>query len=161
MCLPTLSNKALKMPERVYSKAFSTTDQLVPTFRAETAPLHLDVSDLTSPDLASLRRNDPFMYYSIPSEKITALRCEDDNTPAGLDLPSKPSGSEIETKDNCSKKRTVSRQRRISTECHPDLLMGEMMSHADFMSSLEALESDSDDCDYLYDFLLSLDETSR
>jgi hypothetical protein len=161
MCHPTLSNKTVKTPERVHSKSFSTPDRLVPTFPAETAPQHLDVSELTSSDLALLRREDPFMYYSIPSVKIAALHCVDVHTPAGLALPPNPNGSEMESKNNSSTKRTVTRQRRISAECHPDILMEEMLADTNFMSSLEALESDMDDIDNLYDFLLTLDETSR
>jgi hypothetical protein len=161
MCHPTLSNKTVKTPERVHSKSFSTPDRLVPTFPAETAPQHLDVSELTSSDLALLRREDPFMYYSIPSVKIAALHCVDVHTPAGLALPPNPNGSEMESKNNSSTKRTVTRQRRISAECHPDILMEEMLADTNFMSSLEALESDMDDIDNLFDFLLTLDETSR
>lgn len=160
MCHPTLSKKTTKTPERVHSKSVSTPDRLVPTFPAERAPQHLDVSELTSSDLALLRRDDPFMYYSIPSVKIAALHCEDVHTPAGLALPPNPNGSEMESKDDSSTKRTVTRQRRISAECHPDIFMGEMFADTKFMSSVEALESDIDD-DNLYDFLLTLDETSR
>ncbi len=100
------------------------------------------------------------MYYSIPSVKIAALHCEDVHTPAGLALPPNPNGLEMESKDNSLTKRTVTRQRRISAECHPDIFMGEMFADTKFMSSAEALESDIDD-DNLYDFLLTLDETSR
>ena len=160
MCHPTLSKKTMKTLERVHSKSVSTPDWLVPTFPAKRAPQHLDVSELTSSDLALLRRDDPFMYYSIPSVKIAALHCEDVHTPAGLALPPNPNGSEMESKDDSSTKRTVTRQRRISAECHPDIFMGEMFADTKFMSSIEALEADIDD-DNLYDFLLTLDETSR
>ena len=101
------------------------------------------------------------MYYSIPSVKIAALHCEDVYTPAGLALPPNPNGSEMESTDKSSTKHTVTRQRRISAECHPDILMGEMFADTKFMSSLDSLESDIDDIDNLYDFLLKLDETSR
>ncbi|KAL7481234.1 hypothetical protein ACHAW6_006909 [Cyclotella cf. meneghiniana] len=140
MCLPTLSNETMKMLKRVHSKAFSTKHQIVPTFPVETAPQHMDVSDLTSSNLASLKRNDPFMYYSIPSAKNAALHCE-------------------KSKRNSSTELSVTRQRRISTECHPDLLLEKMLTDTNFTASLKELDSYSDIGDDLYDFLLSLDET--
>ncbi|KAL7475551.1 hypothetical protein ACHAW6_001460 [Cyclotella cf. meneghiniana] len=140
MCLPTLSSETMKMLKRVHSKAFSTKHQIVPTFPVETTPQHIDVSDLTSSDLASLKRNDPFMYYSIPSAKNAALHCEN-------------------SKRFSSTKLSVTRQGRISTECHPDLLMEKIFTDTNLMASLKDLDSYSDDGDDLYDFLLSLDET--
>ena len=149
MCIPTLSNETVKAPKRVHCKALSTKHQIVPTFPVERAPQHMDVSDLTSSDLASLKRNDPFMYYSIPSAKNAALHCEDVSMFVGLE----------KSKRNSSTALSVTRQRRISTECHPDLLLEKMFADTNFMASLKDLDSHGDDCDDLYDFLLSLDET--
>ncbi|KAL7475556.1 hypothetical protein ACHAW6_001469 [Cyclotella cf. meneghiniana] len=125
MCLPILSNETTKKPKRVHSKKFATKNQIVQTFPVETAPQHMDVSDLTSSDLASLKRNDPFMYYSIPSARKAALHCEDDFMFVDLE----------KSKCNTSTELTVTRQRRISTECHPDLLMEQMFTDTNFMAS--------------------------
>ncbi|KAL7486340.1 hypothetical protein ACHAW6_011934, partial [Cyclotella cf. meneghiniana] len=125
MCLPILSNVTMKKPKRVHSKKFSTKHQIVPTFPAETAPQHMDVSDLTSSDLASLKRNDPFMYYSIPSAKNAALHCEDYSMFVDLEKSKRNSLTEV----------SVTRQRRISTECHPDILMEKMFTDTNFIAS--------------------------
>ncbi len=158
MCHQTLPNETMKMPKRVHSKAFSTTSRIVPTFPVETAPQHMDVSDLTSSDLASLKRNDPFMYYSIPSVKNAALRCRDASL---TDLRSSRKGSEIKSICNSLRKIPVTRQRRISMECHPDLLVEEMFVDTEFMASLQDRDSSRDEGDDLYDFLLSLDEAPQ
>lgn len=155
MCHQTLSNETMKMPKLVHSKALSTTARIVPTFPAETAPQHMDVSDLTSSDLASLKRNDPFMYYSIPLVKNAALHCKDVSM---TDEMPNMKCSELNSTRNLSTKVSVMRQRRISMECHPDLLMEEMFT-GDNLTSLHQGDSYSDDADGLYDFLLSLDET--
>ena len=63
------------------------------------------------------------------------------------------------SKRNSSTELSVTRQRRISMECHPDLLLEEMFADTNFMASLKDLDSYSDDGDDIYDFLLSLDET--
>ncbi len=89
------------------------------------------------------------MYYSIPSAKNAALHCEDDSIFVDLE----------KSKRNSSTKLSVTRQRRISTECHPDLLLEKMLTDTNFMASLKELDSYSDNGDDLYDFLLSLDET--
>ncbi len=158
MCHLTLSNGTMQVSKRVRSKAFSDTARIVPTFPAETAPQHMDVSNLTSIDLASLKRSDPFMYYSIPGAKNAALHCKDVSM---TDLPSDRNDSEMILKRNVSTKSSVPRKRRISVECHPDVLLEEMFTDTNFTSSLKDLDSCSDDSDDLYDFLLSLDETSQ
>ena len=98
------------------------------------------------------------MYYSIPGVKNAALHCKDVSM---TDLPSDRNDSEMILKRNLSTKRSVPRRRRISVECHPDVLLEEMFTDTNFMSSLKDLDSCSDDSDDLYDFLLCLDETSQ
>ncbi|KAL3799797.1 hypothetical protein HJC23_010447 [Cyclotella cryptica] len=156
MCLPTPSD------EKHLSNALSTTDRIVPTFPVEAASQQLEMTYVTSSDLAALKRNDPFMYYSIPSVKNAALHCKDVSVPL-VDVPSRrhASFSEIKSKDNALTKCVVTRQRRLSMECHPDLLMEEMLADANFMASLSQSESANDPEDDLYDFLLALHETSR
>ena len=63
------------------------------------------------------------------------------------------------SKRNSLTEVSVTRQRRISTECHPDLLMEKMFTDTNFIASSKKLASYSDDGDDLSDFLLSLDET--
>ena len=86
------------------------------------------------------------MYYSIPSVRNAALHGKDVDASL-LDVPSRSTSVDSE----CPK-RSVTRQRRISTECHPDLLLEEMFADQEFMSSLNQLKSDvsvlsEDSCD--------------
>ncbi|KAL7474629.1 hypothetical protein ACHAW6_000597 [Cyclotella cf. meneghiniana] len=156
MCRTTSSNKS------VLSKLFPTADRIVPTFPIETAHQQLNITHLTSSDLAALKRNDPFMYYSIPSVKNVALNCKDVNASL-LNVPSSRHShcSEVKSKENASTKCTVTRQRRLSVECHPDVLMEALLADSDVMSSLKQVESGNDDEDELYDFLFALHETAR
>jgi hypothetical protein len=135
---------------------------MVPTFPIEIAPQRLNTTDLTSSDLAALKRNDPFMYYSIPSVKNVDLHCKDVNAPLLNVTSSRHSNcSEIKSKENASTKCLVTRQRRLSVECHPNFLMEGLLAVPDGMPSLQQLDSGNRDGDYLYEFLFTLHETAR
>ena len=151
MCLATSSSKSVPSKE-----VCSTTDGIVPTFPVEPAPQQLDITDLTSSDLARLRRDDPFMYYSIPSVNNAALHLENVSATA-LHSPSSQHSSETKSNhDNASTKQMVTRQRRLSLECHHDSFMEEMLAGDDFKTTVKQPESDKDDGDDLYYFLLTL-----
>ncbi|KAL3782061.1 hypothetical protein HJC23_006289 [Cyclotella cryptica] len=62
--------------------------------------------------------------------------------------------SETESQRDVSSKRTVSRRTRISTECHPDLLMEDMFPNTDFAASFDQLKLDDGNA---YDLLFPLD----
>jgi hypothetical protein len=125
------------------------TVQVVPTFRVETAPQQIDIASLTSSDLDSLKVDDAFMYYSIPSEKRAALKHDDEQ--------------DFETTNASSNTITATRRTRLSTECHPDLLLEELFNDEEFMSSFNALSVKDDDSsdDLVYDYLLSLNEATH
>ncbi|KAL7515863.1 hypothetical protein ACHAWX_000938 [Stephanocyclus meneghinianus] len=164
MCILTQSSNAKTIPKRVRSKRLSTTDLTVLTFPDEAAPQLLAVTDITPSDLATLKARDPFMYYSIASVQNASLHLADVDESVAVDLVTKQISnySDMNFAQNASTKRTVSRKQRISTECHPDLLMRDMLRNDEVMASFESLKLDSDDADdLLYDFLLSLDEPSR
>lgn len=161
MCILTHPNNAKTIPKRVRSKRVSTTDLTVLTFPNEAAPQLLDVTGITSSDLATLKKTDPFMYYSIASVQNATLLFTDVEESLAFDLVTKQNSSEMNLRMDASIKHTVHRKQRISTECHPDLLLEQMFLNDDIMASSESLELDSDDGDDLYDFLLSLDEPSR
>jgi hypothetical protein len=111
---------------------FEEVTFIVPTFPKEsTKALEVCPSTLSSQDLALLKEQDSFMYYSIPSTRNKAT------------LNSLPV-SEMEGS------RKIKRQSRISFECHPDLLFEDVTSES----------SNQDDCDEESDsnFILSLCE---
>lgn len=74
-----------------------------PTFKKPCLKHEVCPKDLSSQDLASLKKKDPFLYYSIPSIRIAAVL-------------NKQPVLEAETSK-------VRRQSRLSFECHPDLLL--------------------------------------
>jgi hypothetical protein len=89
------------------------------------------------------------MYYSIPSEKRAALKHDDEQ--------------DFETTNASSNTITATRRTRLSTECHPDLLLEELFNDEEFMSSFNALSVKDDDSsdDLVYDYLLSLNEATH
>jgi hypothetical protein len=88
---------------------------VVPTFRKE-RPRSVDVSSLSQSELAKLKTEDPFMYFSIPTVRIAELSGKDVDVPlAG----------------------TVSRMQRITAEIHPDILVEDIVHDANLMERLE------------------------
>jgi hypothetical protein len=150
MCIVSRNNFTKPLAECSSSKTNpGVTVQVVPTFRVETAPQQIDIASLTSSDLDSLKVDDAFMYYSIPSEKRAALKHDDEQ--------------DFETTNASSNTITATRLTRLSTECHPDLLLEELFNDEEFMSSFNALSVKDDDSsdDLVYDYLLSLNEATH
>ena len=140
------------------------TNVFIPTFPGERAPQQMDVTSLTSSELSDLKSDDPFMYYSISSVRNATQRGK--NVDISL-LRAPPIRSQSSSVDRMCSEGTVARQRRVSTECHPDLLYGEMFADHDFMTSLTKFESGASqllgDDNYLYEdslfgYLLELNE---
>ena len=140
------------------------TNVFIPTFPVERAPQQMDATSLTSSKLSNLKSDDPFMYYSISSVRNATLRGK--NVDISL-LRAPPIPSQSSSVDRMCYEGTVARQRRFSTECHPDLLYAEMFADHDFMASLTKLESGASqllgDDNYLYedslfDYLLELND---
>ena len=75
-------------------------------------PIEVDISTLSAEDLQSLKREDPFLYYSIPAVRRAAL----------FNLE-EPDVSESSLGDST----TVKRCTRVSFECHSDLIMEDLM----------------------------------
>ncbi|KAL3772244.1 hypothetical protein ACHAWO_012642 [Cyclotella atomus] len=96
----------------------------VPTFKQTCLKREVCPKNLSSQDLAALKKEDPFLYYSIPSIRIAAV----------LDKQPVP---EAETSK-------VRRQSRLSFECHPDLLLKETASElaSDLLDDLEGEAED-------------------
>ena len=75
----------------------------------------IDIKNISANDLKSIRREDPFMYYSIPGVRMSKMLLNDDND---ID-PSRPETVHGKAQE------TVVRKSRMSFECHPDLLLKE------------------------------------
>jgi hypothetical protein len=87
---------------------------VIPTFREE-RPRSLDVSSLTQSELAKLKTEDPFMYFSIPAVRIAELSGNDVDAP----LPG-----------------TVSRMQRITAEAYPDIVVEDIVNNASLMERI-------------------------
>jgi hypothetical protein len=130
MSLPTQSTI---IPER-RSHVASTirTAALVPTIfekRSKTADLR-DIN--SSSTLAALKTTDPFMYHSIPACRNAALH-------------SKEVDVSVLRHGNRSIKRKVTRQTRISMECHADVIMEDIIAeHHSIELYNETTETDDD-----------------
>jgi hypothetical protein len=149
MCLP-IKSIASRSTAEFLTAASSKTSQYssdhiltvsVPTF-VERPVEQLEVSNLTSSDLASLKRNDAFMYYSIPTARAAAMHGKDvDPSLLRVDASTSSPSSEEETTSRKARKvsRKVTRQRRVSTECHPDLMLEELFSDPEFVAARTAM----------------------
>ena len=95
----------------------------VPTFAPKPSnPKRICTDSLSRDDFAVLKKNDPFMYFSIPSVRDARLRMKEEEVPSqASDVNSAP--NETGTNNNT----TFTRKSRISFECHPDLLMEDLL----------------------------------
>jgi hypothetical protein len=87
--------------------------------------IDIDTSSLTEEDLKTLKKQDPFLYYSIPSVRPREGVCGSVGN-KGIDVSSSlqmPSGSSRVERRSC-----------ISFECHPDLLFDGCSSTSDYAS---------------------------
>jgi hypothetical protein len=86
----------------------------VPTFHEE-RPRSVDASSLSQSELAKLKVEDPFMYYSIPSVRVAELSGN------AVDAPSAG---------------TVVRMQRITAELHPGELVEDVLNNVNLMEQM-------------------------
>jgi hypothetical protein len=88
----------------------------------------MNIRDITSSDLPILKKNDPFMYYSIPFIRKATLHFKEINVAAlTMSTSDETKGGSTER----SSKNQVTRQSRMTFECHPDLLLDGLMNSLD------------------------------
>lgn len=128
----------------------------VPTF-VQKADEQTEVTNLKSSDIASLKANDPFMYYSIPAARNAAMKGKEvDPSLFHVDVHSSCVASNTEGHARKAPKISckVTRQRRVSTECHPNLLWDDTLCDPDFVEALSR-PSEYDDLDDYFNSLLA------
>ena len=82
----------------------------------------VDLKHITSlDDLKSAKKQDPFMYYSIPGARKATVLMQD------LDLSNLIGAGQAVQDETPQASPKVSRRSRISFECHPDLLLADML----------------------------------
>ena len=82
-------------------------------FRAP-EPVEIDTSALSAEELQLLRKDDPFLYYSIPAVRRATFRLDE------------PDLSLLVLEESSS--TIVKRSTRVSVECHTDLLMEDLLT---------------------------------
>lgn len=110
----------------------------VATFPGETTTQQVNTNDLSPQELEALKESDPFLYYSIPVVREFAV-LNKMGSAADLELPSN---------------MEVKRQKRISFECHADLLLKDMIEDMAGENS-DGNEGGDDDGDLFLSFLAS------
>jgi hypothetical protein len=108
----------------------------------------INMKDLTTKDdLATLKKNDPFMYYSIPAVRDAAYLLEEvdlsnfEKSSIRRNCISCPSRMQTE---GISSTRTVERRTCISFECHADLLMADFLDDDDEEDDEEEKKQEED-----------------
>lgn len=114
----------------------------------------IDIGALGNEDLCRLKKEDPFLYYSIPftrrkslcydSEKEDAITIENSSKPRRTTQPPDFRAQDFGAQQDPQVKNVsvVRRNRRLSTEKHPSLFLDEMM-----LSEIPELDAAMDDCD--------------
>lgn len=119
--LSSSKNNQLSADASSSSSSSSSRYETVQTATAPCAPepIEIDIGNLSTEDLQSLKRDDPFLYYSIPAVRRAALNLEEPDVSALLS-----SGESTST-------ITVKRCTRVSFECHTDVLMEDLLGDFD------------------------------
>ena len=103
-------------------------------------------------DLKSLQKQDPFLYYSIPGVRRASLLGRDVDTSdlvtSGMARNCISCPARLE-QDKAQQTQTVTRRSCISFECHPDLLLEDMLDDTDDDFAVE--DGDEDLLDFFMD----------
>jgi hypothetical protein len=105
---------------------------------ADPAPVEVDVNKaLSAQDLQALKRQDPFLYYSIPGVRDAAVRFSSDAVDMhqlaqdGLRRYCASCPASIQTTAANEESAKVKRCTRVSFECHADLLLEDLLDDED------------------------------
>ena len=115
----------------------------------------IDLRDFEEGDFASLKKEDPFQYYSIPGVRAAKMALEDaDHSDANsLCRGSSEKRSATRRAKRARANTEVSRRSRISFESHPMAMYEDMLN--EFSASLSLSEVDDEDTCSLNDPLVS------
>ena len=99
----------------------------------------IDIKNITAEDLENIHRQDPFLYYSIPGVRSAKVLMKEVDT-------SNLGASALNRNSMCPltpQSQKVTRSSCVSFECHPDLLLHDLLNDDDD-SSLENTEDPLD-----------------
>ena len=130
-----------------------TMTMKVPTTTAKPERV-VTIKSMNADDLESIKKTDAFLYYSIPAIRSAEVLMQGTETSDEVQQgwrtirSSSPSTRLQTAQDNKSESSlTVTRSTCISFECHPDLLLEDMMS--------DCFDDDSDDAEDPLDTFLT------
>jgi hypothetical protein len=100
--------------------------------REEEDHQELEIRSLSGEEIKSLRKTDPFMYYSIPGvhRAATLLELVDDVEHSNKDALCRRGGQDHDRRKQLPVKRqkaSVSRRTAISFEAHPSLILDDLL----------------------------------
>lgn len=126
----------------------------VRTATADPTPTKVDVDkSISAQDLKTLKKRDPFLYYSIPGVRDATIRLGDVDMHQIAQNGLKTSASSIQASGTTPVAK-VQRCTRVSFECHPDLLWDEIdESTTDNEEALEDFSPEDYLCNYLFKLL--------
>jgi len=141
--LPTKPDKNDEWPEIISVEAGASKRVMMATKPKETREIF--VKSISAGDLRTMKKSDPFGYFSIPGVRRATLLMEDidmsnlatsDNamTRSSMSCPSR-----LQTAEANSRRQTIPRRSQLSFECHPASLLEEEQE--------EDLLDEDDDCD--------------
>lgn len=121
----------------------------VPLATEKPKPKQIDLRTVSANDLKSIEKQDTFLYYSIPGVRSAKVLGRDIDTSdlATSKIP-RDRGFKAE-QDKASQSQTVTRRSCISFECHPDLLLEDLLdddasSDEDFDLASSVEDADED-----------------
>ena len=119
----------------------------------------VDTKHLSAQDLKTLKKQDPFLYYSLPPSSVrrNAATADGAGRNSDMDYMSSPLiGKSTSTPTTKSTSTKVERRSCISFECHPDLLLeDELLNDDDAAAVYEGVGFELDvDFDSILDQLL-------
>ena len=119
-------------------------------------PKAIDLREIkTVDDLETIKKQDPFMYFSIPAVKSARMLMREVDTSnleaSALSRNCISCPSRLETMQHESLQQKVTRTTRVSVECHPDLLFEDIMNEDEDtdMEDIEGEDLDLEDVDDL------------
>mmetsp|Transcript_27721 Transcript_27721/g.59207 ORF Transcript_27721/g.59207 Transcript_27721/m.59207 type:complete len:169 (+) Transcript_27721:211-717(+) len=149
-------HKALKLEDETNDKRskISSTAEMDETkcipmsiFKQKSSVRQLDLQDLSEKDLISLKMKDPFLYYSIPGVRAARVTLKDvdySDMNALCHCVSSVSLMSQQPKRQAPATTQVARRSCVSFECHPSLLLEDIL---DDFSDDEFSLLDGDDLD--------------
>ena len=111
----------------------------------------IDTTNLSEEDLQALKKQDPFLYYSIPKIRNTVLRSSaanaDVTTQTQRNQNQKSADSRRASRPSqveSSSSAMVERKSCISFECHTDLLLEDLMDDTELFENGDGFDLDTE-----------------